>query len=286
MPILMDYSQVMLASLFVNLGNHTNVEIDIDHLRHMFLNSLRANIVKFKKDYGEMIICVDSKTSWRRDFFTYYKASRRKSREESELDWPKLFEYINQIRTELDEYFPYKVLHVDTCEADDIIGVLCSKLGTQLYDGGEKILILSSDKDYIQLHKYANVDQYAPAQKKFIVHSDPQKYIIEHVLKGDSGDGVPNVLSPDNCIVIGERQKSMTAKRIAFYSDEKSEIDDLTRSRIQRNKKLIDLSEIPAELQEKIIDEYNKPKTIGRKKLFTYFIEHKLKNLMTDLQDF
>lgn len=282
----MDYSQVILASLFVNIGNHTNIDVDIDLLRHMFLNSLRANVVKFKKDYGEMVICVDSKNSWRRDFFPYYKASRKKSRDESELDWPKLFENITKIREELDEFFPYKVLHVDKCEADDIIGVLCAKYGKQLNDGTEKILILSSDKDYIQLHRFANIDQYAPAQKKFVVHSNPEAYLIEHVLKGDTGDGVPNVLSPDNCLIIGERQKSMTAKRIEFYSNEKSEIDDLTRSRIERNKKLIDLSSTPDDLKEKIIEEYNKPKTIGKTKLFNYFIQNKLKNLIEDLQDY
>ncbi len=207
MPILMDYNQVILATLFANIGNHTNAEIDENVIRHMFLNSLRSNRKKFTEDYGEMIVCTDGKNSWRREAFPYYKAGRKKGRDESELDWGELFRIINLLRAELIEYFPYKVLHFDRLEADDIIGVLAHKLGTELNMGSEKVLVLSGDKDYIQLQTYANVDQYNPVLKKWVRDPNPDKYLLEHIIKGDKGDGVPNILSADNAIVIGERQK-------------------------------------------------------------------------------
>ena len=285
MSILIDYNQVLLSNLFKSIGNHQNVEISEDMVRHMFLNSLRYYRKKFKNDYGELIICVDGRHSWRRKIFPYYKAARKQTREDSELDWENLFEIINNIRDELKDYFPYKVIHVEECEADDIIGVICHKEGKQLNNGDDKFLIISSDKDYIQLQKYSNVDQYDPINKKWVVYSDPDEYLIEHIIKGDRGDGIPNILSKDNCIVVGERQKPMTKKRLAEFKDE-ANIKDELKKRFERNRALIDLSLVPAELQDEILNQYNKTDDIGREKLFGFFMKKKLKNLMPQIQDF
>jgi hypothetical protein len=286
MSILMDYSQVMLATLFANIGNHTNIELDENLLRHMFLMSLKHNRKKFTEEFGEMVICCDSKNSWRRGVFPYYKANRRSGREKSELDWNSLFEIMGNIRDEMQENFPYKVITIDRCEADDIIGVVCNEFGTPLNTGAEKYLVLSGDKDYIQLQRHANVKQYDPVRKKYIRHDDPDKYLTEHVLKGDAGDGVPNILSPDNCLVVGERQKPMTKNRLALYSGTTENMDEETERRFLRNKVLIDLEQTPEEYKKEILVEYNKEKEIGRSKLFNYFLEKRLKNLITDIQDF
>lgn len=286
MAILIDFNQVMLASLFAGIGNHHNIDVDENLLRHMFLNSIRFNRKKFHEEFGEIVICADGKSSWRRESFPYYKAARRKSREESELDWNELFRIINTIRMELKEYFPYKVIHIDHCEADDIIGTVVHEFGTELNIGTEQFLILSGDKDYIQLHKYANVKQYDPVRKKWVQNSDPDKYLMEHILKGDGGDGVPNVLSPDNCLAVGERQKMMTAKRLSELFKGPQSMDENTLRNYHRNRLMIDLSEIPAAYKEKILEEYGKEKTIGRSQLFNYFLEKKLRNLIGDIQDF
>jgi hypothetical protein len=286
MAILIDFNQVMLASLFAGIGNHHNIDVDENLLRHMFLNSIRYNRKKFYEEFGEIVICADGKNSWRREVYPYYKAARRKSREESELDWNHLFGIINTIRSELKDHFPYKVIHLDHCEADDVIGAVIHEYGTELNIGSEQFLILSGDKDYIQLHRYANVKQYDPVRKKWIQNSDPDKYLREHILKGDIGDGVPNILSADNCIAVGERQKPMTAKRIEQFTANPESMDSLTQSRFHRNKLMIDLAEIPQKYKDQILEEYSKDKEVGRSQLFNYFIEKKLKNLITDIQDF
>lgn len=284
--ILVDYNQIMLASLFAGIGNHTDMDVDENLLRHMFLNSLRANRKKFHQEYGEIVICVDNSNVWRRDYFPYYKANRRKSRDESDLDWNKLFESIHMIRDELDQFFPYKVINVERCEADDIIGTIVHEEGVALNTGAEKILILSGDKDYIQLHTYANVDQYNPVMKKWVRSDHPDKYLKEQILRGDSGDGVPNILSADNTLAIGARQKPMTQKRLATLLSDPETMDQETRLRFNRNKKMIDLSEIPQEFKDQILEQYRKEKTIGREHLFNFFVKKKLKNLITDIQDF
>lgn len=286
MAILIDYNQVILASLFASIGNHTDVAADENIIRHMFLNSIRANRKKFSQEYGEIVICADGKNTWRREAYPYYKANRKKSRDESELDWNALFDIMNTVREELKEFFPYKVIHMDHCEADDIIGTIIHKNGTELNMGSERFLILSGDKDYIQLQGYANVDQYDPIRKRWIRNDNPDQYLKEHIIKGDTGDGVPNILSADNCLAIGERQKAMTKKRMALYSEGTQNMDEETLRRYHRNKMMIDLSEIPANYQEKILEEYNKDKEIGREHLFNFFVKKKLKHLLTDIQDF
>jgi 5'-3' exonuclease len=286
MAILVDYNQVMLASLFAGIGNHTDIELNENLLRHMFLNSIRFNRKKFHKEYGEIVLCVDNKDVWRRDYFPYYKANRKKSRDESDLDWNKLFESIHMIREEITNFFPYKVIYIERCEADDIIATIIHENGMELNTGAEKFLILSGDKDFIQLHKYANVDQYDPVRKRWIRNDNPDKYLQEHILKGDVGDGVPNILSADNTLAIGERQKPMTAKRMGLFIKEPENMDEETKLRFNRNKKMIDLSQIPQEFKDRIIEEYAKEKEIGREHLFNFFIKKQLKNLITDIQDF
>ena len=286
MAILVDYNQVILASLFASIGNHTDVAADENIIRHMFLNSIRTNRKKFNDEYGELVICCDGKNSWRREAFPYYKANRRKNRDESEIDWNNLFNIMNTIRDELKEFFPYKVIHIDHCEADDIIGTICHDEGTELNMGAEKHLVLSADKDYIQLQTYANIDQYDPIRKRWIRDDNPVKYLEEHILKGDSGDGVPNVLSADNCLAVGERQKAMTQKRMAALREGPDFMDEETKRRFYRNKMMIDLSQIPEKYTTQIRKEYNQDKEVGRSELFNFFVKKKLKNLITDIQDF
>ena len=282
----MDFNQVILASLFQAVGNHTNIDIDENVIRHMFLNSVRMNRKKFHNDYGEIIICADGKNTWRREAYPYYKANRKKTRDKSDLDWNNVFNIMNVIRDEMREFFPYKVIHIDHCEADDIIGTIIHNEGTTMNTGAEKYLVLSADKDFIQLQTYANVDQYDPIRKRWLSDNNPTQFLEEHIIKGDSGDGVPNILSPDNCLAVGERQKPMTQKRMALYKGTSENMDEETIARYNRNKKMIDLNEVPQNYKDMIMAEYTQEETVGRSKLFNFFITKKLKNLVSDIQDF
>ncbi len=284
MPQLIDYNQIILATLFVSIGKHTNIYIDENSIRHMFLNTIRSVRKKFYAEYGEIVICADGKNSWRKAAFPYYKANRKKDRDASELDWNHLFSIMSTIRTELKEIFPYKIIHLDHLEADDSIGTICNEFGTPL-NSGERFIIYSSDKDYIQLHTHGNVDQYDPVRKKWIRNNDPDKYLAEHILRGDVGDGIPNVLSPDNALAIGERQKPLTAKRIEALMDE-ANMDETTRSRYYRNKMLIDLTQIPAEYQAQILAEYAREPKPDRNKMFNYFLEKRLQHLLPHIGEF
>jgi 5'-3' exonuclease len=282
--ILVDLNQVMISNMMAQIGNHRNMEIDENMLRHMILNTLRANRMKFKDEFGELVICADDKNYWRRQAFPYYKANRKKARNESELDWSAIFNALNKIRDEIKTFFPYKVIQIETAEADDVIGTIVHHEGTEL-NTGEPILILSGDKDYIQLHKYANVKQYDPTRKRWITHSSPEKYLYEHIIKGDTGDGVPNILSPDNCLVIGQRQRPVTKKRLEEWQDINTMNEEAKRN-YARNKALIDLSQVPQNIKNQVMSEWTAEIRNDRSQLFNYFIKNKLKNLMEAISEF
>lgn len=282
--ILVDLNQVMISNMMMQIGNHQNAQVDENMLRHMILNTLRFNRQKFHKEFGELLITCDDKNYWRRQVFPFYKAGRKKARDASELDWNAIFTALNNIREELKVYFPYKVIQIESCEADDIIGTIVHKEGTVL-NTGMPILVLSGDKDYVQLHKYANVKQYDPVRKRWISNSNPEQFLVEHILKGDAGDGVPNVLSADNSFVMSIRQRPITQKRIQEWADI-NKMDSEVKRNYMRNKALIDLSEVPASIKEAILKEYEAENPKDRSQLLNYFIKNKLRNLMESLQEF
>ena len=205
----MDMNQISLASLMMDLNMRKSNEVREDLVRHMILNSIRMYRTDFHQEFGEIVLTYDSKHYWRRDYFPNYKAGRKKGRENDSKDWDAIFNCLNKIKSEFKENLPYKYLEIYGAEADDIIATLCKNLGT-----ANKIMIVSGDKDFIQLQKYPNVQQYSPILKKYVNGHDPVTYIKEHILKGDASDGVPNVLSPDNTFVDGLRQRPLGQKKL------------------------------------------------------------------------
>ena len=282
--IILDLNQVMISNFMAQIGNHTDVKIDESLFRHMVLNSIRSFKSRFK-EYGDLIIACDDKNVWRKQVFPQYKANRKKDRETSEIDWSNIFNILNKVRNELKEVSPYRVIQVDHAEADDIIGTLVHKFGNML-NTGDKILILSGDKDFAQLHIYGNVSQYDPVRKKFITHSNPVMFTRELILKGDRGDGIPNILSNDDCIVNGERQKKMFVNKYIHIANPREYFkDDLLKNWI-RNETLIDLTYVPQNIQEKILFEYEKQANRPSDKLELYFAKHNLKTLAEKIEDF
>ena len=278
----MDMNQITLASLMMHLNMTKTDEPDENMVRHMILNSIRMYRSQFNKEYGEIVLTYDSKHYWRRDFFPNYKAGRRKGREKDSRDWDLIFGVLNKIKAEFKDNLPYKYLEVYGAEADDIIATLCKN-----FCNDDKIMIVSGDKDFIQLQKYSNVTQYSPILKKYVNGHDPVTYIKEHILKGDTSDGVPNVLSPDNTFVDGMRQRPLGKKKIENWLD--IDIDDLqdeVKRNYQRNDTLINLDKIPEELEKEIMVEFDGAPCGDRSKLLNYFVQSRLKNLMNDIGEF
>ena len=285
--IILDLNQVMISNLMMQL-NH-NPEVDEDLVRHMILNSIRLYKTKFSKDYGELVIACDDKNYWRKSVFPYYKAHRKEDRAKSTHDWNRIFEVLNKIRDEIRDNFPYKVIQVEHAEADDIIGVLVSSVGKYLKnDEDERVLILSGDKDFGQLQKYINVDQFSPVLKKWIKINDPRRFLREHIMRGDRGDGIPNFLSNDSCIINKERQKPLASKKMDVWVDQEPEMfcDEQMLRNYKRNEQLVDLEMVPDDIADAILEQYRNYEVPKRSGLLNYFIKNKLKNLMDSIGEF
>ena len=283
--ILLDYSQTVIGS-FMAVGRGNPV-VEEDLLRHTILNSIRMFRNKFTKDYGEMVICCDDKNNWRKEVFPEYKANRRKNRENDITDWKTLFELLHEMREELTKYFPYKVMHVDSAEADDIIGVLVAER-QNTFAFSRPTLILSSDKDFIQLQKYQGVRQWSPLQKKFIV-GDPAESLYDKTIRGDTGDGVPNILSSDDTLITeGKRQTPITKKKMKLWRGKKPEefCNEAMLRNYHRNKTLVDLGETPKSIRINIVNQYDNQEAGDRSQLWNYFIDNRLKNLMDVIDEF
>jgi 5'-3' exonuclease len=284
--ILVDMNQVTISNLMIHLSNN---ELNENMVRHMVLNSLRSYKSKFGNDYGELVLCYDDKHYWRKEYFPNYKANRKKDRTASKLDWNELFETLNKIRDEVKEYFPYKVLQVTGAEADDIIATIV-KVISETPKLFENVLIMSGDKDFIQLQKHSFVKQYSPTLKKYVNGVDPNQYRIEHIFKGDRGDGIPNILSSDNTFVEGIRQKPLSKKKIEEWISKNEwpipEWNDELKRNYQRNKTLIDLECLPSDIFERIYITWKDYEITDRSKILQYFMKYKLRELTEKLGDF
>ena len=280
--ILIDLNQVLISNIMAQTRGKAENLPNKEMVRHMVINSLRGFNLKFKSEYGNnIVLCADAGDPWRRDIYPNYKHARRKGRVDSATDWDNIFNMITEIKNEIAENFPYVMMYVEKAEADDIIATLVKH-------NNEPIMIISGDKDFIQLQTKTNVKQYSPIQKKFVGEDvDPKIFLHEQIIKGDRSDGIPNILSPDDIFLTKEKQRPINKKRLEEWSTaDRIPLGSETSKYYERNKRLIDLSCIPEELERTIINTYRDYKTPNRSKLLPYFMKHKLKSLMENIGDF
>ena len=278
--ILLDYNAIAIGNFVVQ-----KVAVDENMIRHMILNSIRMYRQKFGKEYGEMVIVADGMNNWRKDVFPNYKVKRKKNREESSIDWTEAFRIIGMIRDEIRDNFPYKVVHQDGCEADDSIAHIA--MSTQEFGRYEPVMIISADGDFKQLQVHKNIRQYSPLTKKLVVEKNPKLELANKILKGDSGDGVPNVMSDDNVFLESRRQSILSAKKREALLDDPMALGEEVYRNYLRNKKLIDLSETPAPVVNNIINTYDSQDPSSNKgKVLNYLIQKRCKLLIESVGEF
>tara|TARA_Y100001938_G_scaffold146493_1_gene225458 strand:- start:2920 stop:3756 length:837 start_codon:yes stop_codon:yes gene_type:complete len=275
--ILLDNNQLIISNIFIAM-KHSDIE-DENILRHLCINTYRMYNKKFKKDYGDMIICHDSAHCWRKDIFEHYKSNRKVAKQKSQHDWNKIFNTMTAIRQEVEDNFHWKNISVPRTEADDIIAVLAENSLPI-----EPVLIISSDKDFQQLQKYSNVKQWSPMKQDYLVCENPEEFLKTHIIKGDSSDGIPNILS-DNDTFVNEtkRQAPLTKKKIAMINENEEEWKQ--KESWKRNEELISFDCIPREIKDSIIEEYDKPNTKNTNGVFNYLVEKKLVKLLEVVED-
>ena len=287
--IIVDYSQTVISNIMADIGNNKNAKLEVNLIRHMVINTIRSHYKEFKDQYGDMTIACDSKKYWRKDFFPYYKANRKKVRQQSGHDWNLIFDTNNMLKQELKDNFPWKVVEVEGAEADDIIATYVKNKHPD-----EPVVIVSGDHDFIQLQKYGNVVQWSPIKNKFVeCVGDPKDILFEHIIKGDKGDGVPNVLTEDDAIVEGRRQKPIHSKKLEMWKKDHTQMpqDSTFVSNYERNQTLVDLSRIPNDIETAIQLAFIKAEPpydmdMNKNILMHYFNQHKLNKMIESIEEF
>ena len=279
MAILVDANQIAISHLMVR--NKIEDGINVDSIRKSIIRVIARIEKKFRGDFGKLILCYDDKNYWRRDIFPFYKKNRKQERESSKYNWDEVFSVLNKIRDEIRDNFPYQVLQVSGAEADDVIASIC--IHNSRRQEPEPMLILSADKDFIQLHKFPQVQQYDPIRNRWIEHENPIQYLQEHIVRGDRSDGIPNILTCDDAIVNGKAQKKMSKEKITSLATLKpEEFTNFIRLRNwKRNSELIDFSRIPQAVVDRILSTYHKTQPVNTIKL-EYFIQHNIQDIMEE----
>ena len=287
--ILLDFSNIIVGSIMVASRIPDEERFSEDFIRHLVLNSVRSYRKKYRDKYGEMVICTDYLSIWRKVAFPLYKAHRKDQRDKQDkekgMDWSALFDTISRITDELKTHFPYKVIQVPHAEGDDVIAVLAKYANNSL---NELSLIVSSDKDFNQLYKYKKIRQYSPMRGKMLKGINAEAYLKEHIIRGDKGDGIPNILSADDCIVSGVRQRPISKKKVDAWL--RQEPEDFCKNGMMngwnRNQEVIDFEFIPPPMTLEILEQYNTQVTPSRSGLLNYFVKNRLKILIEHIGDF
>lgn len=281
--ILIDYNQVAISSAMIfrdRLKNITDINEISNLITHSVLSTIKSLKKKFSNVYGDLVFCCESSKPWRVGFFSYYKEGRKTSRKKSEYDWSVVFSIVNQLKKDIKENFPYKVLEVESAEGDDIIAIIAKNFKDPF-----KTLICSKDKDFFQLHS-DQIFQFDANSKKIFSESENSKDVLfEQIIRGDEIDGIPNILSDDDSFVNKKRQKSITKDFIEVCKN--NGIPEQVLPNYRRNLILMDFNYIPESIKNKIIDAYVNCEIFGDfKTVKKYLLDRDLNKLFEDIGSF
>lgn len=270
--ILVDFSAIGHKASAMVIKDKSEVDVE-DILKP--IHKLLIRSINIAGDIEEIILAIDSSSNWRYTYFPNYKAKRTKTRKESNFDWKSYYKAIDTIVEEYKTNSTMKVIKVDKAEADDVIAVLTKY---KLHNNTDKtVSIISSDKDYFQLyHRYPNqVTQFSPASSSWINYEEENLSIVEHILRGDYADGIPNILTDDDVYIKeGKKSKALAStnpKVKAWLNMSYSELmnhflktnleEESIRNNFKRNVRLIDMNAIPKTIQDSIIETYQRTET-------------------------
>ena len=210
-----------------------------------FLGNI-ADLVQ-KTESNSVILCQEGKKNWRYDVFEDYKSNRKEAKAKSKLDFDTFYPMADSFCEKLKQYVPniYQ-LKVEGSEGDDLIAILTKNLTPK-----NEVVCVSTDRDFYQLLKYNGYSQYHPIKRQYVHVVNPERYLLEKIVVGDKGDGIPHV-KPKVSV------KTAASIVEAGLEDWLSKEDPQIRANFERNKKLIDFDCIPVHVQQKVMEEFKK----------------------------
>lgn len=273
--LLIDFSHLSIRNLFADreIINNPNPEFNLH--RHQLITSLLFLIKKFNPN--EVVLGIDNKLNWRKKLYTDYKAHRKAKRDQDVFPWDAYYTYLEELIQDIKDNFPFKVIEQRYAECDDIIAILCKYSPFS----GENIVV-TSDKDFVQLLSLPHVKIYDPIKRKFMEEKQPKIFLEAKILMGDKSDNIP-AIKPR----VGEK----TAWKLANNKDEldallhDAESGKAYRKNYKLNRILIDFNSIPDVIKTKVLKQYDiyEMNEFGSLALTRFFKKLKLKKLASDV---
>ena len=285
--MIIDFSQVVISSFCATFN--VNEITSAEDVRKLTLNIIKNLTKKWKNKYPTVVIAVDSRNYWRRDIAPYYKGNRKEGREKSKIDFETIYKGMDLTLSGFEEAFPYIIMNILRCEADDVAGVLVKNF----YNKYENIMLISSDSDWTQLQKYKNVKQWSSIQGGYVhpKHGGAAGTLMYKIIKGDKKDGIANILSLPDSVITKTRQKAISEAKLTKWIQKKTPeefCDPNMLERFKHNKQLLDLFNIPEKYETAIMQAFlgKKDNSKSRSKIYSYLVKNRLMSLTKDIQDF
>jgi hypothetical protein len=264
-----------LAMRVVHIGDVKTVNKETKEVEHIDWAYWR--LVMFTNIYSSMykvpmhtlVLAADSKNSWRYGAWERYKEDRKKknAKDKSKFPWDEYYVQYDQFIKDMREHFPVKVIQLDKTEADDIIGVIAKEVPGN-------VEIVSTDKDFLQL-SCERVKIYNPMKKTHVSHPNPAMFLIEQCMIGQAKDSIFNIKTPLDHPE-GKRKPGFGPKafeKALEYGVKEWLVDNDLVKRFQFNKMLMDFNEIPQEIQDNIMSNYNEYKYPEPSKMWKFIEE-------------
>jgi hypothetical protein len=239
---------------------HTTEELAGEHFEELVRDSVKMtfqkifNILEWNQETEtDILFAKDGKRLWRKSrLFNEYKFHRKAARDASSVDFRLVFKVFDRVWEELKQVLPFRFINLENVETDDII---YEAIMTEM-DKYDKFQIYSTDADFRQLLRHKKVELYNPMMRKFIESADPEYDLFEKIIRGDKSDGIPNIYMDS----ITVKQKPIFTTRIKNWYDDRNEFKEFLKEqpkevqcRFIRNKKLIDMRDIPDDIKQEII---------------------------------
>lgn len=237
--LILDASNLVYRTFFAN-NRPTGGEFDVEMCYLATFNSL----AKYHRKYqaNDVVIVFDMPNSWRKLYtkdtehcktHKIYKGQRRQNLTESEkLKLAELDRHLDELATLFVERSGLIVLRRKYLEADDLIAGFVQKFKDH------KNIIVSADKDFIQLLRNGNVTLIdpltdTPRDLKDWNH-DAEYFMFEKCFRGDAGDNIQS-----------------SYPRLRSDKIQKAYTDEFLRTNLMNHKFIVEMIDKDGKLKEK-----------------------------------
>lgn len=295
--VVFDITNILYRTFFVHKGDATETIAGLAH--HSALITLNKYFRQLKPN--KIIMCFD-RPSWRKEYTKsdecvskkLYKGNRRQKMTPKEKEkYAQFMDHLETFEKMIREHTSIASLAAPGLEADDLVAGCVQYL---TLDDDNEVVIVSSDKDMMQLLGHPNVTIINPMNGKERTldewEGDVDLFMFEKCLRGDTSDNVQSAYP---------HIKKTRIKKAYTDSYERANVMHMTwkhadgremivKNLFEENKKLMDLTCQPDDIQElnirTVVTGVKNPGTFSYFHFMKFLGEYELKKIIDQAENF